>query len=145
MRNIRARARLALVPAFGVLMLAGSVFQAGVASAATYSGTWSLFAVAAPVTYDTPMHTTNSTHEVSTCVSVTKYSGGFSDWSVELIWWDGGQNKVLWHSGDYLGIARVCSPIEYPGGNDKVYTHIIIFPQSGISVQDSGNWSIDTY
>ena len=143
MRTIRARARLALVPAFGVLMLAGSVFQTGVASAATYSGTWSLFA-AAPATYDTPMYTTNSTHEVSTCVSVTKYSN-LGTWDVQLTWWDGGQNQVLWRSGDHAGALRVCSPVEYPGGNDKVYTHIILFPSGKLAPKDSGNWSIDMY
>jgi hypothetical protein len=145
MGNTKAKVRLALLSGLGALVLAGSVLQAGVANAATHSGTWSITA-AIDATHNTPSYTTNSTHKVSTCVSVTGTAGVGGVWSFELIWVDGGNNKVLWHSGDFEGKARVCSPVEKPGGNDNIYDHIILINDgSGLEVQDSGTYSIDTY
>ena len=67
-------------------------------------------------------------------------------WSFELIWYDGGKNKVLWHSGDKRGKGTACSPVERPGGNDKVYDHIILINSGpGAEVTDSGKFSINTY
>lgn len=145
MGNTKAKVRLALLSGFGALVLAGSVLQAGVANAATHSGRWSITA-AISGTHNTPSFKTNSTHKVSSCVSVTSLGGVGGVWSFQLIWFDGGKNKVLWHSGDFEGKARVCSPVERPGGNDKIYDHMILFNDgSGIEVQDSGTYSIDTY
>jgi hypothetical protein len=145
MSNTKAKIRLALLPGLGALMVAGALLQAGVANAATYSGKWS---ITTPIgsTHNTPSYTTNSTHKVSTCVSVTSYAGAGGVWSYELVWYDGGKNKVLYHSGDYQGKATVCSPVERPGGNDKVYDHIILFNDgAGVEVTDSGNYSFNTY
>jgi hypothetical protein len=145
MGNTKAKVRLALLSGLGALVLAGSALQAGVANASTISGSWSLTAVL-EATHNTASITTNSTHEVSGCVSVTSTAGVGGVWSFELIWYDGGQNKVLWHSGDHEGNARVCSPIEKPGGNDKVYDHIILINDgNGLEVTDSGAWSLDNY
>ena len=145
MKIAKSKTRLAIVSGIGVLAVAGSVFQPSIANAATYSGKWKISA-ALGGTYNTPMHATNSTHKVSTCVSVTSTQGIGGSWTFQLTWYDGGKNKVLWHTGDHEGTGRVCSPVEKPGGNDKVYTHIILQNDgSGLEVVDSGTYSINTY
>jgi hypothetical protein len=145
MGNTKAKVRLALLSGLGVLVLAGSVLQGGVANAATYSGRWSITAVISGA-HNTPSYKTNSTHKISSCVAVTSTSGVGGVWSYELIWYDGGKNKVLWHSGDFEGKTRVCSPVKKPGGNDKIYDRIILINDgSGLEVQDSGTYSFNTY
>lgn len=145
MGNTKAKVRLALLSGLGALMLAGSVLQAGVANAATYSGKWSLTA-ALEATHNTASYKTNSTHKVSSCVSVTSTGGVGGEWSFQLIWYDGGKDKILWHSGDHEGNARVCSAVEKPGGNDKVYDHIILINAGADpEVQASGTYSFNTY
>lgn len=141
----RMMSRAGILSAVGALALAGSLSQAAVANAATYHGKWKLTAVLTATT-NTASHTTNSTHEASSCVTVTSLGGVGGEWSYELIWYDGGKNKVLWHSGDFEGKATVCSPIKKPGGNDKVYDHIILFNAGAdIEVQASGTYSINTH
>lgn len=146
MSKTRTRARLSILSGLGVLMLAGTMFQAGIANAATYSGKWSLSAAISAAT-NSRMYTTNRTHKVSTCVSVTNHQGMVGgSWSFELIWFDGGKNKVLWHSGDYEGNVRKCSPVKRPGGNDKVYDRFILFNDgTGAEVKVSGKYTINTY
>jgi hypothetical protein len=141
----KSKTRLAIVSGIGALAVAGSAFQPAIANAATYSGKWSITAVISG-THNTAKYTTNSTHKVSTCVSVTSTQGIGGIWSYQLIWYDGGKNKVLWHSGDHEGNARVCSPVEKPGGNDKVYDHIILEDAgNGVEVGASGNYTFNTY
>jgi hypothetical protein len=145
MGNRKAKVRLALFSGVGALMIAGSVLSAGVANAATFSGKWSITAFIDGI-HNTRTYTTNSTRKVSTCVSVTKLGGVGGVWSYELVWVDGGKNKVLWHSGDFEGKARVCSPVKKPGRNDRVYDHIILINAgSGVAVTDSGTYSFNTY
>ena len=145
MSNKKAKVRLVISSVIGMLALAGSVLQAAVANAATYSGNWSITTFIEG-THNTASYKTNSTHKVSSCVSVTSYQGSGGVWSFELIWYDGGKNKVLWHSGDYQGNARVCSPVKKPGGNNKVYDHIILINSgAGVAVTDSGKYSFNTY
>jgi hypothetical protein len=145
MGNTKARVRLAFLSGFGALMLAGSVLQAGAANAATYSGRWSINAIIDGV-HNTASYTTNTTHEVSSCVSVTSLEGVGGVWSFQLVWYDGGKNLVLWHSGDTEGKARICSPVEKPGNNDKVYDHIVLINAgAGLNVVDGGTYSFDTY
>ena len=64
MSKTRAKAGLALLSGLGTLVLAGSVLQAGVANAATYTGRWSITATRG-ATHNTVSHTANSTHKVS--------------------------------------------------------------------------------
>ena len=145
MSNMKAKARLAILPVICALVPAGTMLQAGVANAATFSGNWSITA-AISGTHNTASYTTNSTHKISSCVSVTSYAGTGGVWSFELVWYDGGKDKVLWHSGDHEGKAKVCSPVEKPGGNDKVYDHIILVDAgAGVEVTDSGTYSFNTY
>lgn len=145
MKITKSKTPLAIVSGIGALAVTGSVFLSSVANAATYSGNWSISAVLSG-THNTPEYTTNSTHKVSTCVSVTKLGGTGGIWSYQLIWYDGGNNKVLWHTGDHEGTGRVCSPVETPGGNDKVYDHIIVEDAGdGVEVTDSGTYSVNTY
>jgi hypothetical protein len=144
MGNTKAKVRIALFSGLGALMLAGSVLTAGVANAATYSGKWSLTAFIEAV-HNTASYKTNSTHKVSSCVSVTSTGGVGGVWSFQLTWVDGGKNKVLWHSGDMEGKARVCSPVEKPGANDRIYDHIILINAgAGVAVQDSGTYTFNT-
>jgi hypothetical protein len=141
----RAMSRVGILSAVGALALAGSLSQAGVANAATFSGKWSLTA-ALDATTNTASHATNSTGEVSSCVSVTSLGGVGGVWSFQLIWYDGGKNKVLWHSGDTEGKATVCSPAKKPGKNDKIYDHIILINAGADpEVMDSGTYSINTH
>jgi len=141
----RIMSRVGILSAVGALALAGSLSQAAIANAATYSGRWSLTAVLSATT-NTASHTTNSTHEVSTCVTVTSTGGVGGEWSYELIWFDGGKNKVLYHSRDFEGNSTHCSPIKKPGGNDKVYDHIILINAGAdIEVQAAGTYSINTH
>jgi hypothetical protein len=137
--------RVGVLSAVGALALAGALGQAAVANAATFSGKWSVSAVLDGTT-NTASHATNSTGEVSSCVTVTSLEGVGGVWSYELIWFDGGKNKVLWHSGDFEGKATVCSPTKKPGRNDKVYDHIIL-ENAGADplVKDSGTYSINTH
>jgi hypothetical protein len=145
MRNTNARLRLALVSGLSALALAGSVVQARVADAATYSGPWSAVVVAEKAV-DTPMYKTNSAHKVSTCVKVTNlHSSAAAKWSYELIWYDGGKNKVLYHSPDHLGLGRDCSPVRKLGGNNKVYDKIILFNSSIGELVNSGTYFFNTY
>ncbi len=141
----RAMSRVGILSAVGTLALVGSLSQAGIANAATFSGNWKVTAVLSGTT-NTASHTTNSTGEVSSCVTVKSLGGIGGEWSYELIWFDGGKNKVLWHSGDFEGKATVCSPIKKPGKNDKVYDHIILINAGADpEVQDSGTYSINTH
>ena len=133
------------MPVICALVFAGAMLQTGVANAAIFSGNWSI-TTALSGTHNTPSYKTNSTHKISSCVSVTSFAGTGGVWSFELIWYDGGKNKVLWHSGDFEGKARVCSPIKKPGGNDTIYDHIILFNAgAGIEVTDSGKYTFNTY
>jgi hypothetical protein len=145
MGSSKVKIRLALLSGLGALMLAGSLLQTGVANAATFSGKWSITAVLSG-THNTASYKTNSTHKVSSCVSVTHTGGVGGEWSFQLIWYDGGKDKVLWHSGDHEGNARVCSAVEKPGGNDKIYDHIILINAGADpEVQASGTYSVNTY
>lgn len=145
MNNMKTRGRLAVVSALGVLMIAGSLLQATAASAATYTGRWNITAGSGARDFHTRTETTNRSHKISACVQVTRSEGGNWDYSYQLVWADGGQNKVIWHSGDHSGTLRSCSPVISLGGNDKVYIHIILFPMGGGESQAWGNWSIDTH
>lgn len=137
--------KLAVISGLGALAVLVSLNGPTAAEAATYSGNWSVAAVISGYT-NTPRYTTNSTHEISSCVSVTSTSGVGGIWSYQLIWYDGGANKVLWHSGDYEGKAKVCSPVEKPGGNDKVYDHIVLEDAgNGVEVKASGSYTMNTY
>jgi hypothetical protein len=131
--------------AVGSAALAAMLVAPSAANAATYSGSWSLTAYI-DAAHNTASYTTNSTHEVSSCVSVTSLAGVGGVWTFELVWYDGGKNVVLWISGDNEGKARVCSPVKKPGGNDKVYDHIILINAgAGIAVTDGGAYSFNTY
>lgn len=99
MGNTKTKVRLALLSGVAALVLAGSALQAGVANAATFSGRWSITAVL-DGTHNTASYKTNSTHKISSRVSVTSTAGVGGVWSFELIWYDGGKNKVLWPSGE---------------------------------------------
>jgi hypothetical protein len=145
MKITTVKKRLAILSGIGALAVAGSVVQPSIANAATFSGKWSITAVISG-THNTAKYTTNSTHKVSTCVSVTSTKGTGGVWSYQLIWYDGGKNKVLWHSGDHEGTGRICSPVKKPGGNDKVYDHIIVEDGgNGVEVTDSGTYTFNTY
>jgi hypothetical protein len=135
----------AVLSAVGALGLVSSAVQATAAEAATYGGRWSITAGLDGVT-NTRSYVTAS-GKVSTCVSVTSTEGVGGSWSYQLIWYDGGRNKVIWHSGDYEGHARVCSPVKRPGGrNDKVYDHIILYNAGADPiVKDAGTYSFNTY
>jgi hypothetical protein len=145
MSNRKAKVRLALCSGLGAMLLAGSVLQAGVANAATFSGRWSMTAFLYAV-HNTASYKTNSTRKVSSCVTVTKLGGVGGVWNFQLTWVDGGKDKVLWHSGDFEGKARVCSPVEKPGRNARVYDHIVLLNDgAGVAVTDSGTYSFNTY
>ena len=132
---------LSAVAALGL----GTASQAGAAEATTYSGHWSVTAVIANYT-NTRSYVTNITHKISSCVSVTATAGVGGVWSFELIWYDNGKNKVLWHSGEFEGHGRVCSPVKKPGRHDAVYDRIILQNAgAGLEVQDSGPYSFNTY
>jgi hypothetical protein len=137
--------RVGILSAVGAVALTGALAQTAVANAATFQGRWSVTAVLDGVT-NTASHTTNSTGEVSSCVRVTSLEGVGGVWSYQLIWFDGGRNKVLWHSGEFEGKATICSPVRKPGRNDRVYDHIIL-QNAGADplVKDSGTYSINTH
>lgn len=132
---------LSAVAALGL----GTASQAGAAEAATYSGHWSVTAVIDGYT-NTRSYVTNSTGKVSSCVTVTATGGVGGIWSFELVWYDSGKNRILWHSGDSEGHGRVCSPVKKPGRHDAVYDHIVLINAgAGLEVQDSGPYSFNTY
>lgn len=106
--KLRARTRV-LVTLLAILVAAGIPGIANASTSASVSshvGTWSI-TTPLKFTQSNAQFTTHTT--VSGCVNTT-FTQGTLGWHFRLIWFDGGQNKVLWTSREFSEVGRHCSP-----------------------------------
>jgi hypothetical protein len=125
MRRIQKLGKRYLLAA--VLAAAISGIAVPAAEAATHDGDFNVSAGLFDNTWNGPAFSTHN--KASTCVTITNQTLG---WIVRLIWYDEGQNKVLWDSGFSHKTGRFCSGTKtMPRSGDKVYESVTA-PAEGV-------------
>ena len=113
------------------------------ASAATHSGNISVKTSIGAAHQNTPAFVTKTTAQ--TCWSVATSGIEDVEWTIDLIWYDGGKNVHLWNSPKFVGGNNVCSPvktIKNGGSAPKVYD--VITDDTGLGTGLTGSWAIGT-
>jgi hypothetical protein len=146
-RRLVKRTTSRLVLMSGLLTLLFALIQPVAANATAtitpHTGTWSITAVGVHTqsTAKYATHTTASTCFKSDLLQSAKYY-------VQLIWYNGGRNTVLWTSGTYdTSGVRHCSPTKTISGahNPLVFDAIHLVCVSPVPVcQGNGTYTIDT-
>lgn len=145
--KLRARARV-LVAFLAILVATAAP---GIANASTivpltsHHGTWE---ITTPFTF-TQSNAASTTHStVSGCAALTDEMGTYG-WHFQIIWFDGGKNKVLWRSKEIpSGLSgRHCSPtLKLKTHLPKVYSQETLNCNNPIPLpcELDGTWSLDT-
>jgi hypothetical protein len=144
---MRAAYTAALAATAGIAIVAGApgiADAARVAPLTSHHGTWS---ITTPFTF-TQSNAKFITHStVSGCVTPTSGMGTFG-WHIQIIWYDGGKNKVLWRSKEISSNGgRHCSPkLTVHAHLPKVYSQETLNCNNPIPLpcELSGTWSLAT-
>ncbi len=130
-------ARLGIFSALGLLAAISLAALPAIASAGTtsavpavvslHTGTW--YVTGGKFNHLTVKTISYSAHnKAKTCIHITSNSDNGMWWKLRLIWYDAGNNKVLW-SFSGLGTGTWCSTWRtMPRVNDKVYAAITAGP-----------------
>jgi hypothetical protein len=139
--------RVKLVAFLAILVAA---VPPGIANASTvvpltsHHGTWE---ISNPFTFNQSNAKSITHSKVSGCVTNTSGLGTFG-WHFQIIWYDGGKNKVLWRSKELSSAgARHCSPtIRLRSHLPKVYSQETLNCNNPIPLpcMVQGTWSLNT-
>ena len=146
--NLR-RIALRMMP---FVLVAPLLAQSVAARAETiYFGPWSIISTLYSNTWDTPSYVTSG--HTGGCLTVTSDNADtaeFDGWGFQIIWYDGGKDKVLWSSPEYDPPANLpaqkCAPTLTVGSGEKVYEAITVYGGTVTSsAAAEGEYYVDTY
>lgn len=144
---VRAAYTLALAAIAGIAIITGTPGIASASAIAPLTAHSGTFDINTPFSFTQSNAKFKTDTTVSACVTRTDGMGTFG-WHMQIIWYDGGKNKVLWQSKEISSdVVHRCSPQVTVSGNvPTVYSQETLNCNNPIPLpcEFQGNWSLTT-